>query len=132
MESVERAESFDELVSQAEKVQNIPGGICQSRVAQRTNGPVRALDALFFRYFNSHEVLQSRGESETLTSHEGCGNARVEEVSNVESPVTVEASNVVVAGVQHGLDGGVRQDLAQGTHVVDGKRVYQVDAPRSE
>ena len=61
---------------------------------------------MFFSFgmVNPQEVLKGGREAETLAPHEGSGNARVEQVSDVEAPVAVEASDVVVAGMQHGLD----------------------------
>ena len=50
----------------------------------------------------------------------------------MDSPVAVEAPNVVVTGVQDCLDGGIREDFAERAHVADGEGVNQIHAFRSE
>ena len=125
IQATELPELFLEGICQFKEVAHIVRSIVERFGLEWAMSPVGALQFLVFGYGYAEGRFEDRGESEPIHTCEGGGDAGVEEGSDAEAPVAVEAADVVVAGVQNDLDVLVGEYIAEGSQVIEGKGVNE-------
>ena len=125
VQTTQFVEHFLERICQFEEVAHIVRGIVERLGLERTKGPIGALQFLVFGYGYAEGRFEDSGESEPIHTGEGGGDAGVEEGSDAEAPVAVEAADVVVARVQDDLNALVGEYIAEGSQVIEGKGVNE-------
>ncbi len=101
------------------------GGVVEELGLERADGPVGALEFLALVDRDAERGFQDGGEPEAIHAGEGGGDAGVEEGGHAEAPVSVEASYVVVAGVEYDFDALIGEQVAEGNHVVEREGVNE-------